>query len=125
VIQETLLMGDAPAALGHLRAIMDASRRDAHIPLSWAMLDLARKLHAASRGLHQGANPWELGGKLKLWPEHRKEAIFAAAKRVPPEKLARLLKSAVEADQRQKSGYGRPDRTLEMMALRFAKTLGR
>jgi DNA polymerase III subunit delta len=124
-IQETLLQGDPVTSLGHLRAIMDASRRDAHIPLSWAMLDLARKLHAASRGLREGANPWELGSKLKLWPEHRKEAVFAAARRVPPERLARLFRAAVEADMRQKSGFGRPERTLEMMAVRFARTLSR
>jgi DNA polymerase III subunit delta len=123
-IQETLLHGDAAAALTHLRSILDTSRREAHIPLSWAMADLARKLHAASRGLREGVNPWELSSKLKLWPEHRKEAILAVARRVPPERLARLFKAAVEADVRQKSGVGRPDRILETMALQFARTVG-
>ena len=124
-IQETLLTGDVVASLAHLRSILDTSRRDAHIPLSWAMLDLARKLHAAGRGMRSGANPWEIGSKLKLWPEHRREAVLAVAKRTPPERLARLLKSAVDADSRQKSGYGRPERTLEMMAIRFARALSR
>lgn len=122
-IQETLLRGDASAALAHLRSIMDSSRRDAHIPLSWAMLDLARKLHSASRGLRGGGNPWDVAGKLKLWPEHRKEAVLSAARRVPADRLSNLLKAAVEADMRQKSG-GDPERTLELMAIRFARALG-
>jgi DNA polymerase III subunit delta len=123
VIQETLLSGDPVASIGHMRQILDTSRRDAHVPLSWACLDLARKLHGASRALREGQNPWQIGTKLKLWPEHRREAILAAAKRADPARFRELLRAAIQTDQRFKSGYGDPERGLETLALKFAQTL--
>jgi DNA polymerase III delta subunit len=83
-------------------------------------MDLARKLHAAGRGLREGADPWALAGKLKLWPLERKEAVLAAAKRVDASRLRELLRRAVEMDQRFKSGLGDADRGMEVMAVRFA-----
>jgi DNA polymerase III subunit delta len=123
-IQQSLLSGDPIAAVGHMRTILDTSRRDAHVPLSWACLDLARKLHGASRALRQGQNPWQIGTKLKLWPEHRKEAILAAAKRADPTGLRELLGAAVQTDLRFKSGYGDPERGLEALSLKFARVVG-
>lgn len=123
-VQETLLSGDPEASVRHVRMILDNSRRDAHVPLTWAMVDLARKLHAASRGVREGMNPFALGNKLKLWPEDRREAVLAAARRAEPRRFAGLLKTAVEADARGKSGLGDPDRTLERLALAFADVLG-
>jgi DNA polymerase III subunit delta len=123
-VQETLLSGDPDASVRHVRMILDNSRRDAHVPLTWAMVDLARKLHAASRGVREGMNPFALGNKLKLWPEDRREAVLSAARRAEPRRFAGLLKTAVEADARGKSGLGDPDRTLERLALAFAEVLG-
>jgi DNA polymerase III subunit delta len=125
VVQDSLLSGNPAASIGHIHTILENSRRDANIPLAWACLDLARKLNAAAQGLSQGANPWSLGGKLKLWPESRKEAILNIARRVPPHRLAALLNDAVAADFKQKTGGGDPDRLLEVLALRFAQTLQR
>ncbi len=125
VIQDTLLSGNAAASIGHVRMILDNSRKDANVPLSWACLDLARKLHAAAQGTKQGMNPWALGGKLKLWPESRKEGILNAAKRTDPAKLAGLLRDAVTMDYKQKSGGGDPDRLMELLALRFSQVLER
>jgi DNA polymerase-3 subunit delta len=124
VVQESLLSGDPARAVGHMRMIMDTSRRDAHVPLSWACLDLARKLHAAARGLREGADPWQLGGKLKLWPPEKKEAVLGAAKRADPGRLRELFRAAIETDRRMKSGYGDPERGLEVLALKFAEALG-
>jgi DNA polymerase III delta subunit len=123
-IQQTLLTGDAEASIAHVRLILDNSRRDAHVPLTWAMADLARKLHAAAHALRQGMNPFAIGGKLKLWPEERREAVLSVARRTDPARLAALLKSAVEADAAGKSGLGDPGRTLERLALQFAGALG-
>jgi DNA polymerase III delta subunit len=123
VVQDSLLSGNAAASIGHMHAILDNSRRDANIPLAWACLDLARKLHAAAQGTKQGMNPWALGGKLKLWPESRKEQILDIARRVPPDRLAGLLHDAVQTDLKQKTGGGDPERLLEVLALRFAQTL--
>ncbi len=125
VVHDSLLSGHAPTSLGHVHLILDNARKDANIPLAYACLDLARKLNAAAQGIKQGMNPWQLGGKLKLWPESRKEAILGVARRVPPARLAGLLHDAVSADFKQKSGGGDPDRLLEVLALRFAQTLAR
>ena len=77
-----------------------------------------------TQGLRQGMNPFALGGKLKLWPEERREAVLAVARRADPARLARLLRDAVEADAAGKSGLGEPDRTLERLALEFADAVG-
>lgn len=123
VIQDTLLSGNAAASIGHIRMILDNSRKDSSVPLSWACLDLARKLHAAGQGAKQGMNPWALGGKLKLWPESRKEGILNAAKRIPPARLAGLFHDAVAMDYKQKSSGADPDRLMELLALRFSQVL--
>ncbi len=121
-LQSTILSGDAPAALAHLRLILDNSRKDSAVPLSWACMDLARKLHAASWALRQGENPWQLAGKLKLWGPS-KDAVLAAAKAAEPIRMARLLGAAVEADRRSKSGLGDFDRNLERLALRMTLSM--
>jgi DNA polymerase III delta subunit len=125
VVHDSLLSGHAPTAMGHVHLILDNARKDANIPLAYACMDLARKLNGAAQGLKLGMNPWQLGGKLKLWPESRKEAILSHARRVPPARLANLLHAAVLVDVKQKTGGGDPDRMLEILALRFARTLGR
>jgi DNA polymerase-3 subunit delta len=124
VVQESLLeslaRGSAAPGIARVRAILDHSRKDAAVPLSWACMDLARKLHAAGRGMREGADPWALAGKLKLWPQERKEAVLAAAKKVDAGSLRELLRRAVEMDQRFKSGLGEADRGMEVMAVRFS-----
>ena len=124
VVQQSLLSGDAATSVGHMRAILDSSRRDAHVPLSWACLDLARKLHAAARGLRDGQNAWQLGTKLKLWPEAKREAVLGVAKRADPARLRELFRAAIETDRRMKSGFGDPERGLEVLALKFADAVG-
>jgi DNA polymerase-3 subunit delta len=121
-LQATILEGNASAALSHLRVILDNSRKDAAVPLSWACMDLARKLHAASWALKQGENPWQLAGKLKLWGPG-KDAVLAAAKKANPTHVARLLNAAIEADRRSKSGLGTFDRNLERLTLRLTQSL--
>jgi DNA polymerase III delta subunit len=123
-IQKTLLSGDPEASIAHIRLILENARSDMSVPLTWSVADLARKLHAAAQGLRQGMNPFAIGTKLKLWPEDRRDAILAAARRTDPRRFAALLKAAVEADAAGKSGLGDPARTLERLALNFADALG-
>lgn len=118
-IQSELLTGDAERTIGRLRAILDNAPRDAHVPVTFACVDLARKLHAASRAIAAGANPFQVGKDLKLWGPSR-DAILGASRRVRPEAARALLEDCVAADRASKSGLGRPDRTLERLALRFA-----
>lgn len=114
-IQASMLSGDPGRALEHLRRLLDVSRHPPTL-VSYALTDLARKLHGASRGLRQGANAWDLGKSLKLWGPSR-DAILDAAKRLPPERALAMLRFCVDADLRQKRGLGESGRTLERMTL--------
>lgn len=118
-IQAELLSGDSERTLAHLRAILDNAPRDAHVPVTFACTDLARKLHAASRGLRGGANPFQLAKDLRLWGP-AKDAVLGLARRTEPSEARRLLEACVDADRAGKSGLGRPERTLERLAIRFA-----
>lgn len=119
VIQSALLSGDAATALRSVREALDVSR---HHPVlvSWACVDLARKLHGAASGLAAGMRTWDLAGTLRLWGSSR-DAVLEAARRVTPAQAADLLREAVESDVRQKTGAGDPVRGLEILALRFAR----
>lgn len=117
-IQSTLLANDPEVILGAIRDALDISR---HPPvlISYACIDLARKLHGASRGLRAGHQAWDVAKALKLWGPSR-DSIMAAAARINPDAAAGLLRAAVEADTAQKTGLGRPERSLEMLAVKFA-----
>jgi len=118
-IQADLLSGNAEATLKHLRDLLEVSRLDT-VFVGFAMSDLARKLHLAACGLAGGADPWQLGKELKLWPNDARDAILRAAGRLGPERTAALFDDALAADVAQKSGLGEGRRHLERLALRFA-----
>jgi DNA polymerase III subunit delta len=122
VLQTALLNPSRAAALSRLHEVLDVS---GHHPtlVTWACVDLARKLHGAARGLRAGENPWALTKTLKLWGAAQ-DAVFSAARKADPDRLAGLLKSAVEADWKQKTGQSDPQRALETLALRFSEVLG-
>lgn len=119
-IQATLLEGDAARALEHLRRVLDISRQPT-VLVSYALVDLSRKLHGASRGLRQGMSPWDIARPLRLWGPS-KDAITDAARRTDPARALRAFRFCVEADVRQKSGLGDAERTLERMVLRLIGT---
>ncbi len=117
-IQSTLLGGNAREILAHLRDVVEVSRQPP-VLISFAFMELARKLHGASAAMRGGANPFALRGPLKLWGAMA-EAIPAAARSVDPADAAALYARCVEADRRQKTGAGDPARTLETTGVRFA-----
>jgi DNA polymerase III delta subunit len=121
VIQGSLVAGDAGAALAHLRELVEVSRQDP-VPLNWAYIDLARKLHGASVGLAAGENPYALAGRLKLWGPQQ-EPVFRAARKVRPDAAAALLQAAVDTDVKLKTGQGDPVVNLEVLTLRFARAV--
>ncbi|MDX2130820.1 MAG: hypothetical protein SFY69_02055 [Planctomycetota bacterium] len=120
-IQETLLRAGPEEALRHVRYVLDVSRQPAQL-VSYALVDLARKVHAVSRATRSGARPDDLK-PLKLWGPSG-DAIRDVARRTDPDRALELFRAAVRGDARSKSGLGEPERTLEMIVLEFAKTLG-
>jgi len=120
-IQATLLTAGPEEALQHLRYVLDVSRQPPTL-VSYALVDLARKLHGASRAMKQGARPGELMRPLKLWGSSG-DAILNAARKTDPDRALALLRTAVRGDHRSKSGFGEPERTLETVVLEFSQTL--
>lgn len=121
VIQEPLLSGDAGYALSELRVVLGNSPRAAHIPVSFACLDLARLLVGVSEGMAQGINANTLARDIKLWGPSR-DPIMRLARRLGPARARALFDECVTADMRLKTSTGTPERTLEMLALRFVRS---
>jgi len=117
-IQSTLLGGDARAILAGLRDVVEVSRQPP-VLVSFAFMELARKLHGASASVRAGANPFTLKGPLKLWGAMA-EAIPGAARSVDPSDAAALYSQCVEADRRQKTGLSDPARSIDCTGVRFA-----
>jgi DNA polymerase-3 subunit delta len=118
-IQGTLLSGDATRALTELAYAVDVSR-EAPAKIFFAFTDLARKLHAASHGVRQGMNGWQLKGPLKLWGNSL-DTIMASATRLPTSETRRLLRLTLVNMTRDRTGLGDSVRTLEQTALEFVK----
>lgn len=120
-IQSRLLSGSAPETLTFLRQLIDVSRADP-VPLSWAYVDLSRKLHMASRGLSQGISRGQLLGPMKAWGSMG-DAIFSKVPRLKPEAAGRMFKACLENDLAGKTGLGDPVRNLEVLTVRMSKAL--
>jgi len=121
-VQAELLSGDPARAIGYIRRLLDHAPRDAAVPITYACVDLARKLAGASAGLRSGADVRSMSAALRLWGPSQ-QAVLGAAKRMSPAAARRLLHEAVDADAGQKSGLGRSDRVLERLAVRVTETI--
>lgn len=119
-IQPSLLSGDPAAALAHLAELVEVSRHDA-APLSFAYVDLARKLHAVSRGLANRESPQSLMSRLRLWGPTT-QTLLDRGKKIRPEAAAGLLHECVLAVVRQRTSQGDPIRILEALTVRFTQT---
>ncbi|MBL8888043.1 MAG: DNA polymerase III subunit delta [Phycisphaerales bacterium] len=118
-IQATLVGGNSEQAVAHVRDLIQISRQPT-VMIFWAMTDLARKLHGASRGIRAGVNPFALVGTLKLFGPS-KDIILRTAGKIDPNAAADLFDACVKADVRQKTGLGEPERSAEILAMKFAE----
>lgn len=119
-IQSYLLCGDASKTLHELHVIMNNSPRGAHVPVSFACTDLARKLLGIAEGMNQGINANTLAKDMKLWGPSR-DPIMHTARKIGPIRARKLLDECVKADMAIKSSTGTPMRTLEMLSISFAR----
>jgi DNA polymerase III delta subunit len=119
-IQSVVAQGSAPAMLRKLHDLVEVSQQDV-VPVSWAVIDLLRKEHAAARLLEQRVAEHAIPGMLRLWGDSI-PAVMRAARAIAPDRLAQLLREAVISDQHSKSGVGDPVRNLETLMVRIADT---
>jgi DNA polymerase-3 subunit delta len=124
VVQSVVAGGDARAMLGKLHDLTAISPRTEWVPISWAVIDLLRKEHAASHLLRRGVNAQTVARQVKLWGDSI-GPVLDAAQGTEPHRFAQLLRDAVTADQHSKSGLGEPLRNLEALMVKIADVTGR
>lgn len=122
-IQDAIATGNPRAALEKLRELKPIDSTKV-VLISWSIMDLMRKLHGASQLLEQGQQPFQINKQLKLWGDSA-QVILGAARRLSPQAAADLLDRAVKMDRNNKSGVGNPQRSLEVLAMEIADTIGR
>lgn len=124
LIQDALLTGDATVALTKLRDLLDISQAPEQMVI-WSMVELARKLHDASRLLRQGEPEFSIGKMLKLWGPAQ-AIILRAAKRLSPQRAEELFQTAVGIDVGIRRGITRDvPRRLQSFAVELTDELHR
>jgi DNA polymerase III delta subunit len=118
-LQRYLMQGDPETALRQVRQMIEVSR-ESPASLMVAMVDLARKIDGAARGIAARESEGVIGARLKLWGSSQ-AAILAAGRRLKPGQTASLLALAVDGDSRIKSGRGEPEHIVEALVLRFVE----
>ncbi len=121
-IQSAIASGSPAHALTKLRELMSVSNHPTELVI-WAICDLLKKTHAAARLLREGVNPHAVGRQLRLFGDSA-QPILAAAQRCKPAVLASLLRQAIETDANNKSGLGDSTRSLEVLTIQIADTIG-
>jgi DNA polymerase III subunit delta len=121
-VQSRLLAGPEEA----LAAVREALGpwRQPPVMVMFACVDLARKLHGASRLLAQGVPPQGVAKELKLWGASR-DLVLSAARSVPPTAAARTLRTLIGLDRDAKSGVIGPELAPELAAIEFARLTAR
>lgn len=119
-IQAKLLASGAAQRLAEVRHLMDVNRTPATLIL-WALNDMARKLHALTRIITSGGNPYQMTYKLKLFGGSDK-AFIEAARTLDPARALTILRAGVDADRRSKSGLADADRAVEIAVLRLPRS---
>lgn len=118
-IQAAMLHATPAQALTHLRELLDVSREPPQ-KVSWAVTDLARKIHGATAALRTGSNANEIASKFRLWGPSRDAILGAASKANPAETLA-TFRACVNLDKRSKSGFCSAEEALERMVLSVSR----
>ena len=123
VLQEAILSGAPAVAWAQLRELLEVSRVPEQLCM-WAISDLLRRLHAATRLLGRGVSAGEVRSRLRFFGPAG-DRIIEVARRGDPLGLAQLLERSVQTDAAGKSGLGQTARNLEALTLQVTDTIGR
>ncbi len=118
-VQEAVLGGKPAVAIRKVRELVEISQAPEQLIL-WSLVDLARKLHDASRMLADGASEGAVAKQVKLWGPSMAPTL-RAARALGPIRATRLFAQSIDLDRRSKSGLaGELPRTLEAFVASFA-----
>ncbi len=113
-VQAAVVSGRPEVALRKVRELIEISQVDP-VPISWSLMDLARKVYGCSRLLRERHPPGVIAKRYRLWGPMQ-EAVLGAARRIPPHEAAALFRQVIRADRRMKSGDN-PVRSVEAQTL--------
>ena len=119
LMQEPLLAGMAKHSgrepLEMVRELIDLAGNDP-VPVTWAALDLCRKLSVAWAMRAAGESEQSIGKAMRLWgPQTR--PFMAVARQLDATSATRLMQTALNADARTKRGLGDARRNLEALCV--------
>ena len=120
-IQSVLLTGNSGATMTKIGELIDISRQPREL-LVWSVVDLSRRLAAASAMHATGSTAGDIRRSLKLFGNSG-DRVLAVAKRRKPKELADLFTDAVAMDAKMRSGKLDPRRGVELLALHVCKTI--
>lgn len=120
-IQSAVLSGNSGAVLTKIGELVDISRQPREL-LVWSVVDLSRRLAAASAMLASGSTVGDIRRSLKLFGSSG-DRIIAVAKRRAPKELADVFTNAVAMDAKMRRGNLDPRRGVELMALQVCNTV--
>lgn len=119
VMQEPLLAGmarhSARSPLEMVRELLDLAGHDA-VPVMWAALDLCRKLSVAWAMKAAGDNEQAIGKAMRLWGAQVRP-FMDVVRKLDAASATTLMQTALQADQRTKSGLGTGRRNLEALCV--------
>lgn len=120
-IQDAVLSGRVDHAVQTLRELQEVSRQPRELVL-WSLVDLLRKLHAASAMLRSGCSTNDIARQQRLFGAGR-DRILALARAGEPATWSTLLRDTLRRQHSIRTGYGRSERTLEGITIRIADRL--
>ena len=120
-IQSIILSGNSGAAMTKLGELLDVSRQPKEL-LMWSVVDLTRRLSAASTMMQNGLSAGDIRKNLKLFGDGGNRILQLAKQRTPTQ-LANLFTEAVAVDARTRSGLLDGRRGLELITLRVCREI--
>ncbi|MDG2292197.1 MAG: hypothetical protein P8L37_06025 [Phycisphaerales bacterium] len=120
-IQDAVLSGRVDRAVQTLRELQEVSRQPRELVL-WSLIDLLRKLHAASAMLRAGSSTNDVARQQRLFGAGR-DRILALARAGEPTAWSSMLRDTLRRQHSIRTGYGRSERTLEGITIRIADRL--
>jgi hypothetical protein len=114
-----LLTGNEKASLTKLGELLDISKQPREL-LMWSVVDLTRRLSAASAMFDNGQSSGDIRKTLKLFGDGGNR-MLSVAKQKTSTQLANLFTEAVAVDARTRSGLLDGRRGLEALSLRVCR----
>ena len=114
---DAMIAGRPMQAIARLRN-MFAEDKSAEYTVVGAFAYHLRRLFTAKAMLQKGANPFEVGKKLRIW--HNKDRFFAQLRRTSLERIGGYIEQLAAIDYAVKTGQAKTQVAMEQLVLKLA-----